>query len=271
MKQAIPCFSKFVSSNLYADYVCQKILPKHQLLPSDKVEAQENFKILPILQAFAEISSHVEPTKTQTLQIDLSACNKTVFDKLLQYLPEPKLPSLEAGANGSDVEDDFQFTYIESLLFALHSFGRKNKETFIEDIGGVETMRLFKQRLQYLARGCQNYIKSLQDALKQVPAAEQLKSEENKLKLTALKCIQNINTLIRDLFYPKPDFKSTVTLSWTEAIAPFSIHVKKTPQPSPPSTTKSASTNRPQQSQQQQRRPSYQNRQQNPNKKFRRQ
>lgn len=279
MKQAIPCFSQFVSSNSYADYLCQKVLPKHRL-HSSTGESDENFKILPFLQAMAEIASHVQPTNTKNLPIALPCCIRSVFDKLLEYLPEPKLPSLESGA--SVVEDDFQFTYIESLLFTLHAFGRKNKETFVDDIGGVESMRAFKQRLQYLARGCQNYIKSLQDALKQVPPTEQLKSEENKLKLIALKCIQNINTLIRDLFYPKPDFKSSITLSWTEAIVAFTVDVKPTVTPTkqPQSQTQHSSvannnqmtTNRPQVGRQQpQRRPAYPNRLQNPNKKFRRQ
>lgn len=39
-------------------------------------------------------------------------------------------------------------------------------------------------------------------------------SEENKLKLAALKTTSNINTLIRDIFRTPPSFKSKVQLSF---------------------------------------------------------
>lgn len=42
-------------------------------------------------------------------------------------------------------------------------------------------------------------------------------SDENKLKVAALKTTSNINVLIRDLFHVPPSFKSTITLSWKPA------------------------------------------------------
>lgn len=39
-------------------------------------------------------------------------------------------------------------------------------------------------------------------------------SEENKLKIAALKTTSNINTLIRDIFRTPPSFKSKVQLSF---------------------------------------------------------
>lgn len=220
MRQAIPCFSQFVCSNAYVQYVCEQILPKHELKPLAEAEAdgaiKENFELQPILEGFAEICAFIQPTNTN-LKLELPTAVRTVFDKLFEYLPEPKLPSLEEDGKSGEPEEDFQFTYIEGLLFALHAFGKKSPDAFVEDVGGAERFREFKRRLQYLARGCQNYIKRLQEALRLVKNPELLKSDENRLKQTALKCIQNINALIRDLFYPKPQFKSQITLSWKVA------------------------------------------------------
>lgn len=57
------------------------------------------------------------------------------------------------------------------------------------------------------------YIKKLQEAVKG-KSAEELKSEENQIKVTALKTTSNISTLIRDLFHSPPSYKATIQLSW---------------------------------------------------------
>lgn len=43
---------------------------------------------------------------------------------------------------------------------------------------------------------------------------EDLKSDENKIKLVALKTTSNINTIIKDLFHTPPSYKSVVKLSF---------------------------------------------------------
>lgn len=43
---------------------------------------------------------------------------------------------------------------------------------------------------------------------------EELKTEENQIKVTALKTTSNISILIRDLFHSPPSFKSKIQLSW---------------------------------------------------------
>lgn len=68
-------------------------------------------------------------------------------------------------------------------------------------------------RLQYFARGIQGYIKKLREAL-QGKTGDELKTEENKIKVVALKTTSNINTLIKDLFHTPPNYKSTISLSW---------------------------------------------------------
>lgn len=57
------------------------------------------------------------------------------------------------------------------------------------------------------------YIKKLQEAVKG-KTTEELKTDENKIKVTALKTTSNISILIRDLFHSPPSFKSVVHLSW---------------------------------------------------------
>lgn len=64
-----------------------------------------------------------------------------------------------------------------------------------------------------------SYIKKLEEALKG-KTGEELKTEENQLKQTALKTTSNINILIRDLFHSPPIFKHDIVLSW---IVPKSV------------------------------------------------
>ncbi|XP_064813829.1 apoptosis inhibitor 5-like [Oncorhynchus masou masou] len=65
----------------------------------------------------------------------------------------------------------------------------------------------------YFARGLQVYIRQLRVAL-QGKTGDVLKTEENKIKVVALKITNNINVLIKDLFHNPPSYKSSVTLSW---------------------------------------------------------
>lgn len=53
----------------------------------------------------------------------------------------------------------------------------------------------------------------MQEAVKGA-TPEELKSDENLIKVTALKTTSNISTLIRDLFHTPPSFKSKIQLSW---------------------------------------------------------
>lgn len=70
------------------------------------------------------------------------------------------------------------------------------------------------------------YIKSLQESIKG-KQPEELKSDENKIKITALKTTSNISTLIRDLFHSPPSFKSVVQLSWVTKKVDTSSKVKR--------------------------------------------
>lgn len=56
-------------------------------------------------------------------------------------------------------------------------------------------------------------MKKLRESLQGV-SGDQMKEEENRIKVTALRTTSNINSLIRDLFRNPPVYKTTVTLSF---------------------------------------------------------
>lgn len=124
------------------------------------------------------------------------------------------LPPIEENSENALPQENpkLQFSYVESLMYAFHQLGRKSPE-FLTGEDCAELLKDFKLRLQYFARGIQGYIKTLRESL-QGKKAEELKTEENKMKVVALKTISNINTLIRDLFHNPPSYKSNISLSW---------------------------------------------------------
>ena len=103
-----------------------------------------------------------------------------------------------------------QFSHVECLMYAFHKICKQTPEFLIKD---PDQLKEFRLRLQYFARGIQGYIKILREAIAG-KSEEELKTEENQLKVVALKTTNNINTLIKDLFHSPPSFKSVVELSW---------------------------------------------------------
>ncbi|XP_040836062.1 apoptosis inhibitor 5 isoform X4 [Ochotona curzoniae] len=136
---------------------------------------------------------------------------RKLFDKLLEYMPLPP-EEAENGENAGNEEPKLQFSYVECLLYSFHQLGRKLPD-FLTAKLNAEKLKDFKIRLQYFARGLQVYIRQLRLAL-QGKTGDALKTEENKIKVVALKITNNINVLIKDLFHIPPSYKSTVTLSW---------------------------------------------------------
>lgn len=92
----------------------------------------------------------------------------------------------------------------------FHKLCKQTPEFLVKD---PEQLKEFRLRLQYFARGIQGYIKKLREAISG-KSEEELNSEENQLKVVALKTTNNINTLIKDLFHSPPSFKSVIHLSW---------------------------------------------------------
>ena len=107
-----------------------------------------------------------------------------------------------------------QFSHVECLIFAFHKICKQTPEFLTKD---PEQLKEFRLRLQYFARGIQGYIQKLREAING-KTEEELKTQENQLKVIALKTTNNINTLIKDLFHSPPSFKSVIHLSWKTII-----------------------------------------------------
>ncbi|XP_028649332.1 apoptosis inhibitor 5 [Erpetoichthys calabaricus] len=201
-RQAVPLFSKNVHSTRFVTYFCEQVLPILNTLTSPVAELDIQLEVLKLL---AEMSPYCG-------DMDKLEANLTkLFDKLLEYMPLPP-EEAENGENAGGEEPKLQFSYVECLLFSFHQLGKKIPD-FLTAKLNAERLKDFKIRLQFFARGLQVYIRQLRVAL-QGKTGDALKTDENKIKVVALKITNNINILIKDLFHNPPSYKSTVTLSW---------------------------------------------------------
>ncbi|XP_008309710.1 apoptosis inhibitor 5 [Cynoglossus semilaevis] len=212
-RQALPLFSKNVHSTRFVTYFCEHVLPNLSSLTSPVAELDIQLELLKLL---AEMSPYCGDMDKLEANVNM------LFTTLLDFMPLPP-EEAENGENSSSEEPKLQFSYVECLLYSFHQLGKKLPD-FLVDKVDAERLKDFKIRLQYFARGLQVYIRQLRVAL-QGKTGDALKTEENKIKVVALKITNNINVLIKDLFHNPPSFKSTVTLSWkpvqkTEAVAP---------------------------------------------------
>lgn len=115
-----------------------------------------------------------------------------------------------------------QFSHVECLMYTFHKLCKQTPEFLMKD---PEQLKEFRLRLQYFARGIQGYIKKLREAISG-KSEEELKSEENQLKVVALKTTNNINSLIKDLFHSPPSFKSIIHLSWKTTANDKKVRIK---------------------------------------------
>lgn len=197
--EAMPYFSSQVESTQFIKFMCEKLLPLNVWNLIGAGEEQHTTQ-LRLLKVFAEMCAFCGSLDKPTEKVE------AIYNVLLEYMP---LPPADADMNETP---SFQFSHAECLLHALHTLGKQAAEflTFPEDAAKLKD---FRSRLQYLARGTQGYIKKLQEAVKG-KTTEEMKTEENQIKATALKTTSNISTLIRDLFHTPPSFKSVIHLSW---------------------------------------------------------
>lgn len=205
VRAAIPHFSPFVPSNAFVQFICSQIIPCMNEIVSLAIE-NPNIEV-EILQQLAELSAFIQPTNTN-LPINLDECQEVVFSKLLEYMPSP---SLSTDVEEKSEEPSLQLFPLESLMFTLYTLSVINPE-FNSKVN-EDRMKDYKLRLQYLARLIQSHIKKA----KEVPSADKKvdnESDDVLSKAIALRTATNINTLIKELFHPKPASKSSVTLSW---------------------------------------------------------
>ncbi|KAG7221114.1 hypothetical protein INR49_017555 [Caranx melampygus] len=212
-RQALPLFSKNVHSTRFVTYFCEHVLPNLSTLTSPVAELDIQLEVLKLLAEMSPFCGDMDK---------LEANLNMLFTKLLEFMPLPP-EEVENGENSTNEEPKLQFSYVECLLYGFHQLGKKLPD-FLLDKVDAERLKDFKIRLQYFARGLQVYIRQLRVAL-QGKTGDALKTEENKIKVVALKITNNINVLIKDLFHNPPSYKSTVTLSWkpvqkAEAVAP---------------------------------------------------
>uniref|UniRef100_H3CBP5 Apoptosis inhibitor 5 n=1 Tax=Tetraodon nigroviridis TaxID=99883 RepID=H3CBP5_TETNG len=201
-RQALPLFSKNVHSTRFITYFCDHVLPNLSELTSPVAELDIQLEVLKLLAEMSPFCGDMDK---------LEANLNMLFVKLLEYMPLPP-EEAENGENSGNEEPKLQFSYVECLLFSFHQLGKKLPDFLIDKVD-AERLKDFKIRLQYFARGLQVYIRQLRVAL-QGKTGDALKTDENKIKVVALKITNNINVLIKDLFHNPPSFKSTVTLSW---------------------------------------------------------
>lgn len=221
IKCALPYLSPYVTSNAFLQYLALQVLPVLDNVAAAAGPEAQGID-LEVLQLVAELTPSVTPTSVAH-PIDVAACQVEIFSKLLQYLT---LPPEDLEGAGDAVEPNLQFTHIESLLFAFHQLGKHNADVLSDDA----KLKDLKLRLQYLARGVQNYTKKLKESLSGLKKAA-LQEEENLIKAVALKSTTNINTIIKDLFHIPPSFKTSVALSWTKPASktPVKLGVSITP------------------------------------------
>ncbi|XP_063417176.1 apoptosis inhibitor 5-like [Mytilus trossulus] len=223
IKQAAPLFSKNVHSKAFVGYICDNVLPVISKLasPDDGVDAQ-----LEMLKLFSEISEFAGDLDKLENRLD------NLYKCLISYMPVPPAEEND-NLSSSEEEPKFQFSTVECLMLAFHQLGRK-LPGFLADEANADRLKDFKLRLQYFARGVQIYIKQLRQAL-QGKAGEALKTDENKIKVVALKITSNINSLIKDLFHNPPSYKTPIIPSWKPL-------VKKAPEPKAAETGQKRST-----------------------------
>lgn len=92
-------------------------------------------------------------------------------------MPKPDLTESADTKSGEDQK--FNFSYVECLLYAFHAVARYH-ETYLNapEEATKERARDFRQRLQYFAKGTQNYIKELRNSLLSASALANKENEE---------------------------------------------------------------------------------------------
>ncbi|KAK3102563.1 hypothetical protein FSP39_012213 [Pinctada imbricata] len=206
VKQAAPLFSKNVHSKAFFGYMCDHVLPNLQKIASPEEGVDGQLEILKLCAEISEFCGDLDKLEERVAN---------VYNCLIHYMPLP--PAEENDGLSANEEPKLSFSLVECLMFSFHQIGRK-LPGFLADEENAERLKDFKSRLQYFARGVQVYIKTLRAAL-QGKTGETLKTEENKIKVVALKITSNINTLIKDLFHSPPSYKAVVTLSWKPLVS----------------------------------------------------
>ncbi|XP_046395437.1 apoptosis inhibitor 5 isoform X1 [Ischnura elegans] len=213
LRYALPYFSAQVDSSQFVSYVCEHVLPVLSEIPAGEDEG--NDPQLEILKLLAELCSHCNTIENPESKVE------KIFKRLVSNMPLP--PDDAEGVNGT-TEPPLEFSQVECLMYSFHRLARHCPEFLTSN---PDQLKDFRFRLQYFARGIQGYIKKLREAL-QGKQGDELKTDENRIKVVALKTTSNINILIKDLFHSPPSYKSVISLSWKPTLP---VSQKSNPSP----------------------------------------
>nr|XP_022899949.1 apoptosis inhibitor 5 [Onthophagus taurus] len=198
VKFVLPFFSAKIESTKFVKYYCDQTLPRWDEIK--ELTDGESYQLM-ILRQLAELSTHCGKLENPSVQV------VQIYDKIKTYMPPPPedttlttLPSLD-------------FSSVEALLYAFHRLARQCPDFLTHD---PQELKEFRARLMYFSRGvqgCRNAIKA--DKTKTL-------SEENEkvMKISPI-MFDNINTIIKDLFYQPPMYKCNVTLSFKTEVSPL--------------------------------------------------
>ncbi|XP_071877606.1 apoptosis inhibitor cassowary [Bombus fervidus] len=193
IKHALSFFSAQIDSSRFVSYICIQVLPHLSLITSPNGRDVQ-LELLKLLAELAVFCGTIDKPEEKVQQL---------YNTLITYMPLPPVTEI------TEVPK-LQFSHVECLMYTFHKLCKQTPEFLMKD---PEQLKEFRLRLQYFARGIQGYIKKLREAISG-KSEEELKSEENQLKVVALKTTNNINSLIKDLFHSPPSFKSIIHLSW---------------------------------------------------------
>lgn len=202
-KQALPYFSHTIKSTPFVEYMWREVVPALDVLQAGATETNNNAAlILDLLKVMAELVPYAGTVE------DIAGKVTAIYKKLMDVMPPP--PEGDAATAALEGGVTLEFSRVECLLFIFHQLARNHPEFLTAD---PERLKDFRTRLQYFARVSQAYQKRLREAVADKSGAD-LKTEENKIKLIALKTTGNINILIKDLFHQPPSYKAKIALSW---------------------------------------------------------
>ncbi|CAG9864478.1 unnamed protein product [Phyllotreta striolata] len=206
---ALPLFNANVQSTAFVKFYCDQILNKWDDIGKLDNGTQLQYQFL---KQLAELSLHCGELDTP------SAYVVQIFDKLKRYMPLPP--------EDGDIDNmpNLDFTAVECLLFAFHRLARQCPDFLTSDPAVLKDFRL---RLNYFSRGIGGCKRSLDKVDVQ-------KNADEKIKL-APAVLDNINALIRDLFYTTPIYKCNVQLSF-KSVAPKAKAIEK-PEAAPTTAT----------------------------------
>ncbi|KAF2893815.1 hypothetical protein ILUMI_12352 [Ignelater luminosus] len=197
VKFVLPFFSTEVKSTKFVSYFCCYVFPEWNNIAT--LEHGELLHLL-ILRQLAEMSTHCGKLN------NMDTCLANVYRLIEEYMPSPP--------DNADVKTMplLNFTFVECLLYVFHRLARQNPQFITTP---PRSLKNFQARLTYFSRCVHGCNKALHD----FDEKENISDEEMKKRKLSPKLFNNINTLMKDLFYQPSKYQCNVTLSFKVEVA----------------------------------------------------